>query len=142
MDSTSSEQPQSTLNVTSLQSQAGSANSAAEESIILSDQYLRGETDVKKTVAEMLALEMKGLLFKFGAYLLTTVAGVVIATIWTMNAKLSELEGKYSSPDKMLEIMGERLNKLEEHNQMLMKQNYALEVQKIKLELTLKNKKK
>lgn len=112
------------------------------ESSIVSEQYTRGETDVKKTVSELLALEMKALLFKFGTYLLTTVVGIVIATIWTMNAKVSELQGKGNSPDKMIEVMGERLNKIEMLNQQLMQKNYDLEVQNNKLEQTIISRRK
>lgn len=108
------------------------------ESIVSEQEYTRGETTVAKTLSEMIASEFQKLTNKILLYILTTIAGAGIVIIWNLNSKVSELEGKYSSPDKLIETVGSRLDKLELENKQLMERNYKLEIEK----LELKNKSK
>lgn len=108
------------------------------ESIVSEKEYTRGETKVEKTLSEMVASEFQKLTNKILLYILTTIAGAGVVIIWNLNSKVSELEGKYSSPDKLIETVGSRLDKLELENKQLLEKNYKLEIEK----LELKNKSK
>lgn len=103
------------------------------ESIVSEKEYTRGETKVEKSLAEMVASEFQKLTNKVLLYILTTIVGAGIVIIWNLNSKVSELEGKYSSPDKMIETVTTRLDKLEQENKELIEKNHKLEVEKLEL---------
>lgn len=105
----------------------------ALESFVSEKEYTRGETKVEKSISELIASEFQKLVNKFLIYILTTIVGAVLVIIWNLNSKVNELNGKYSSPDKLIETIGSRLDKLEKENRDLIEKNYKLEIEKIEL---------
>ena len=105
---------------------------------IVSPQYAEGETSVQKNVLEMVGSEIQKQLNRFLLYLITTLLVAGAIAFWTMNSRVSNLEGKYSSPDKTIETISTRLESLEKKNSELIEKNQKLEIENLKLELTKK----
>lgn len=106
---------------------------------IVSAKYAKGETSIEKNILEMVTVEIQKQLNRFLIYLITTILVGVVFTIWTMNSRVSQLEGKFSSPDQTIETIGNRLQLIEKSNQDLLEKNHKLEMDRLKIEI-LKNK--
>lgn len=100
------------------------------------EEYKKGDVSIKQEVGE----QLNKYLLRGAGYLITTVLGGLIVVAWNMNSDLNEVKGKISAPDKYLETIDERLNKLEKENNDLREKNFQLQIDKMKLELESKSK--
>ena len=105
---------------------------------IVSPQYMQGETSVQKNVLEMVANVIQKQLNRFLLYFITTILVGGFFASWTINSRVSNLEGKFSSPDKTIEAISSRLELLEKSNKELIEKNHQLEIDNLKLELSQK----
>ena len=101
------------------------------------EEYTKGDITIKEAIGE----QLNKLLLKGAWYLITAILGGLLVIVWGMRGEISELKGQSSRPDKYLETIDGRLNKLEKENKELQNINYQLEIKKLKLEMQLKNKK-
>jgi hypothetical protein len=99
------------------------------------DDYTKGDVKIRHQIGE----QLNKYLLRGAGYLLTTILGGLIVVVWTLKGDISEVKGKVSTPDKYLETIDGRLNRLEIENKELQSKNYQLEIDKLKLELELKN---
>ncbi len=85
-------------------------------------------------------------LLKIGVWVISTVGLLLMGTIggavWTMNAKVNELSGKFSSPDKLIETVSNRVQLLEDENKQLKEKIHNIELQKLQNEIELLKKTK
>ena len=108
------------------------------DSIVSENEYTRGEIKVEKSISQIVAGEYQKLINRILSYVLTTLFGSAMIILWNLNSQVSELKGKYSSPDKTIETLTKRLDKLELENKQLVEKNQKLEIEKLESKITSK----
>lgn len=98
--------------------------------------YINGESTIRNKIKD----ELNKVQIIVAKYIFTTILGAMSVIVWNIRTELSQVQGRISSPDKYLEVLDSRLNKLEKEKNELQTHNYQLEIDKMKLELELKNK--
>ena len=72
---------------------------------------------------------------------LAVILGSVIGSLYTLNGKINELSGKYSSPDNLIQHIGTRIEKLESENKELTEKLYQKEIEELRNEINKLSKK-
>lgn len=71
-----------------------------------------------------------------------TIIGAIVASLWTMNGDVKEIQGKYASPENIIGHISSRIEVLEKQNIALRDSLHKFEIQKLQAEIdTLKSKK-
>lgn len=107
-------------------------------SLFSTEEYAKGDIKIQQQIGE----QLNKYLLRAAGYLLTTIFGALIVVVWDMKSEISEVKGRVSLPDKYLETVDSRLNRLEKENKELQTLNYQLEIKRMKLELELQLKNK
>jgi hypothetical protein len=72
---------------------------------------------------------------------LTLVLGSIIGSVYTMNGKLNEISGKYSSPENLIQHIGTRIEKLETENKQLIEELNRKEIEDLREQINKLSKK-
>jgi hypothetical protein len=92
------------------------------------------ESQVSKQIIKVATWVITALVF--------TIFGFIISHLWAINGDLHELKGKYSSPDNIIEHISARVETLEKENKILVDSLQKVEINNLKHQLSLANKKK